>query len=182
MSKGSKQSRQKEVLSKNLLELKEQIKLIDTKLSKIVPNPFHDDQQGPLVHLDSWMKDNKESLDRVVKPVGHSVFLVKLILEGLISGPMTEKDLRIHVSDTCKCMGVRSTSRGTITGLSIDISTICGVLQCLGLIESVSIAPSASYSQRPPTALQCFREEMSKRLVEDVASSSSSSTLVGKGS
>ena len=176
MSKGSKLSRQKEVLSKNLAALKEQIKLIDTKLDERVPNRFHHDQQGPIVNLDSWMRDNKESLDKVKEPVGNSVLLVKIVLEGLSSGPMTEKDLRLRVSDTCKFMGVRSTSRGTITGLAIDISTICGVLQCLGLIEAVTIAPSASYEKRPQSALQRFREEVREMSIQ--ASSSSPSAAV----
>ena len=155
--------RQKEVLTKNLAMLKDQVKLIDAAMDKRVPNRFHDDQQAPAVHLDRWMKENKESVDKPKEPVGNSVFLVKIVLEGLSSGPMTEKDLRGRVSDTCKFMGVRSTSRGTITGLAIDISTVCGVLQCLGLIEPVTIAPTASCNQRPQSALQHFREEICER-------------------
>ena len=49
-------------------------------------------------------------------PSAASVYFVKILMDCLCMGPATEKELRNAVIEKCKLSGVKSTTRGTVSG------------------------------------------------------------------
>ena len=69
------------------------------------------------------------------EPAAPAAYFVKTIIDAIALGPATEKELRSAVIDVCKRDGIRATTRGTVAGLNIEVSSVCGVLALLGIIE-----------------------------------------------
>jgi len=104
--------------------------------------------QGPTVDMKKWLAECEESVLEIKEPLASSVFFTKIIMEALCAGTVSERDLKAAVVDTCRTLGIRSTGRGTISGLGIDVTTVCGVLLCLGISESTTITlPTQSAQQ-----------------------------------
>jgi len=100
---------------------------------------------GPTVDMKKWLAECEDSVLEIKEPLASSVFFTKIIMEALCAGTVSERDLKAAVIDTCRTLGIRSTGRGTISGLGIDVTTVCGVLLCLGISESTTItAPTQS--------------------------------------
>ena len=77
------------------------------------------------------------------EPSAPAAYFVKTIIEAMRQGPATEKELRGMVIDACKREGVKSTTRGTVAGLGIEVSSVCGVLALLGKhVKPPSPSPS----------------------------------------
>lgn len=49
-------------------------------------------------------------------PSAASVYFVKILIDCLCVAPATEKELRNAVIEKCKISGVKSTTRGTVSG------------------------------------------------------------------
>ncbi len=69
---------------------------------------------------------------------------MKIIIDAIALGPATEKELRAAVIDACKRDGIRATTRGTVAGLNLEVSSVCGVLALLGIIEPANDTASSA--------------------------------------
>ena len=203
MPKVSKHRMRQEICPEEVESFKNHLKILNDELDlfsktiKDLKSSKHTNHgfKSATVDLDSWLKENKEQVVETREPMASSIFLTKLIVEALSTstvGAVTERDLKAILIDTCRILGIRSTNRGTISGLGIDISTVCAVLYCLGVTEPTTVtAPmserqstsisstSSSCNQIPTTAcgiLGQFRNMVSPLVSNDSSSSSSSGT------
>lgn len=88
-------------------------------------------------------------------PNGAAVFLINCVLEALgtgkclkdlfpwqnhlqqiVAGAKTERAIKSNVMEQCKLNGLRLTTRGTISGLNMEVSFVCSVLMALGAIKA----------------------------------------------
>eukprot|EP01036_Dinobryon_divergens_P031851 gene31851-41332_t len=83
------------------------------------------------------------------EPNAAAVFLVKGVLDALSAGPTSEKNIKSTVLEQCKALGIKSTTRGTISGLNMEVSLVCNILHALGAIELES--PSIPASEEKET-------------------------------
>lgn len=87
----------------------------------------------------SWLESKKEMYEHKIKdPSAGIVLYVKYIIESLIDNKLTEKEIKAYVVDACKDSFIKSTSRGTIAGLNLEVNTVCGALAALGIIQQDS--------------------------------------------
>lgn len=62
-------------------------------------------------------------------PSAASVYFVKILIDCLCVAPATEKELRNAVIEKCKISGVKSTTRGTVSGDRLSSSSLCCLKQ-----------------------------------------------------
>ena len=99
----------------------------------------------------SSSSSSPSSVDSVQSAV---IFFIRSLLESVLMGSLTEKEIRVSISEICKDNGIRATGRGTITGLPIEVSTICGIMSAVGAIKSDHSNSSTLF---PRPALSHFR-------------------------
>ena len=58
-------------------------------------------------------------------PSAASVYFVKILIDCLCVAPATEKELRNAVIEKCKLSGVKSTTRGTVSGNRLSYCLLC---------------------------------------------------------
>ena len=170
-------------LKSRLTALTEELELFNAAIATFKAAPGDESGfRGPTVDLKKWLAECEGNVIEIREPLASSVFFTKIIMEALCAGTVSEKDLKAAVVDTCRALGIRSTGRGTISGLGIDVTTVCGVLLCLGITESTTIttashglssqavdhtATNASGintsgdASKPPSMLQLFRNTVS---------------------
>jgi len=136
-------------LKSRLGALAEEMELFNQAIASFKTAPGDESGfQGPTVDMKKWLAECEESVLEIKEPLASSVFFTKIIMEALCAGTVSERDLKAAVIDTCRTLGIRSTGRGTISGLGIDVTTVCGVLLCLGISESTTIAAPVQSTQQ----------------------------------
>lgn len=71
----------------------------------------------------------------ITNPTATVIFYTRTIIEALTTGALTEKEIRTSTLDICKDLGIKSTCRGTIAGLNLDVPAICNILASYGVLE-----------------------------------------------
>jgi hypothetical protein len=87
------------------------------------------------IDLDSWLNEKESSFVNLTYPNPSCIFFTRTVVESICNGSMTEKEIRQSVTNICNDIGVKSTGRGTVAGLSLEVSTICGILNGIGIFE-----------------------------------------------
>lgn len=81
-------------------------------------------------------RSERENMYRIItNPAATVVFYTRTIIESLTTGTLTEKEIRTSTLDICKDLGIKSTCRGTIAGLNLDVPAICNILASFGILE-----------------------------------------------
>ena len=161
MPRLSKHKKQFEAVSHEISGLKNRLKALNNEIEKYEAgiNNFREDESGngftaPSVDLKKWLQECKDRIVEVKEPLPSAIFYTKGVLECLSDGPISERDLKALVVEMSRPLGVRCANKGTISGLSIDLNILCGVLLCLGITDSTTIAASMGDAGGGSTAVE----------------------------
>eukprot|EP00602_Paraphysomonas_sp_CaronLab_P013009 CAMPEP_0185043430 /NCGR_PEP_ID=MMETSP1103-20130426/42895_1 /TAXON_ID=36769 /ORGANISM="Paraphysomonas bandaiensis, Strain Caron Lab Isolate" /LENGTH=1245 /DNA_ID=CAMNT_0027583601 /DNA_START=9 /DNA_END=3746 /DNA_ORIENTATION=- len=141
-----------DILKDRLVWLQKQIDSLESRLE--ISKPFSGDdiaeRHYKSVERAQWSSQVKRRLTEVkdIKPT--AVILTRCILQFLLPGPMSEKDIRIAVSARCKEEGIKMTGKGLISGTTLDVFSVCNILQAIGVLEEASMTPSSGASKPGP--------------------------------
>ena len=127
-------------LKKFYNEISNEIELVQSKIDRMkdLRDIYNENDLIFAIHerYSSWLELKKELYEHKIKdPSPGIVLYVKYIIESLIDNKLTEKEIKAYVVDACKDSFIKSTSRGTIAGLNLEVTTVCGVLAALGIIQ-----------------------------------------------
>eukprot|EP01034_Spumella_vulgaris_P023376 gene23376-29590_t len=114
-----------------------QIKLFQSRIDEM-KNSSREEDLGYMRSFDLENRCNMlQSCHKSGKdPSKAAIFLTRTIVSSLCGGPLSERDIKTIVVDKCLELGIKSTNRGTIAGLNLEVSTVCSVLASIGVLEA----------------------------------------------
>jgi len=111
----------------------------------------------------------------ITNPTATVVFYTRTIIEALTTGALTEKEIRTATLDICKDLGIKSTCRGTIAGLNLDVPAICNVLASYGILE---LDTSSTSTINIRNSLSDYRKRVMDQCKDQVSAAQSDAFLI----